>query len=405
MLTSMYSAPRDFSTELLVVIADDDATQRTLAAAVVRRLGCRPLVAGDGLSALQLIRESGASILVCDLDMPGLDGHQLTSEVRRMDLGRYIHIIMLTGHDQVEERHRALEAGVDDFMTKPLDTALMTVRLRAAARLIRHEQVLSERNRALEEAKSRIESDLHAAATAQRRLLPGGDGNLCGFRFASAFQPSAYVSGDMFGWFALNDCQLGFYAVDVAGHGVHAALMSVAIGHMVTPEYFSGLALSSGDRPDPALLVQDLNRHFFREDSSDYFAMICGIVDARRGSVRFCQAGYPHPVLANGEGRPGLIGDGGLPVGLLAGASFENQEVSVRPGDRLVICSDGVTEAESSAGVHFGSERLCALIRDRSPREAADLPGAIVASLDDWRGGLPLEDDLTVLVLERSDRP
>lgn len=99
MLTSMYSAPRDFSTELLVVIADDDATQRTLAAAVVRRLGCRPLVAGDGLSALQLIRESGASILVCDLDMPGLDGHQLTSEVRRMDLGRYIHIIMLTGHD------------------------------------------------------------------------------------------------------------------------------------------------------------------------------------------------------------------------------------------------------------------------------------------------------------------
>lgn len=400
----MYSGPRDFSTELLVVIADDDATQRTLAAAVVRRLGCRPLVADDGLAALQLIRESGASILVCDLEMPGLDGHQLTREVRRLDLGRYIHIIMLTGHDQVEERRRALEAGVDDFMTKPLDTALMTVRLRAAARLIRHEQVLSERNRALEDAKSRIESDLHAAATAQRRLLPGGDGTLCGFRFASAFQPSAYVSGDMFGWFALNDCQLGFYAVDVAGHGVQAALMSVAIGHMVTPEYFSGLVLS-GDRPDPALLVQDLNRHFFREDSSDYFAMVCGVVDARRGSLRFCQAGYPHPVLAGTGSPPALVGEGGLPVGLLDGAGFENQEAAIGPGDRLVICSDGVTEAESARGVHFGAERLCALIRERGTCEAAELPGAIVASLDDWRGGLPLEDDLTVLVLERSDRP
>lgn len=401
----MYSAPRDFSTELLVVIADDDATQRTLAAAVVRRQGCRPLVADNGLSALQLIRESGASILVCDLEMPGMDGHELTREVRRMDLGRYIHIIMLTGHDQVQERHRALEAGVDDFMTKPLDTALMTVRLRAAARLIRHEQALSERNRALEEAKFRIESDLNAAATAQRRLLPGGDGDICGFRFASAFQPSAYVSGDMFGWFALNDCQLGFYAVDVAGHGVHAALMSVAIGHMVTPEYFTELVLASGDRPDPALLVQDLNRHFFREDSSDYFAMLCGIVDARCGTVRFCQAGYPHPVLVGGEDRPALVGDGGLPVGLLSGATFENQEIALRPGNRLVICSDGVTEAESSAGVHFGSERLCALIRDRGSREARELPREIVASLDHWRGGLPLEDDLTVLVLERSDRP
>ena len=133
--------------------------------------------------------------------------------------------------------------------------------------------------------------------------------------------------------------------------------------------------------------------------------MLCGIVDARCGTVRFCQAGYPHPVLAGGEGRPALVGDGGLPVGLLSGATFENQEIAIRPGDRLVICSDGVTEAESSAGVHFGSERLCALIRDRSPREATELPRAIVSSLDDWRGGLPLEDDLTVLVLERSDRP
>lgn len=397
----MYSAPSDFSTELLVVIADDDATQRTLAAAVVRRLGCKPLVASDGLMALQLIRDSGASILVCDLEMPGLNGHELTRQVRQSDLGRYIHIIMLTGHDQVEERRRALEAGVDDFMTKPLDAALMTVRIRAATRLIRHEHVLSERNRALEQAKSRIESDLHAAATAQRRLLPGEDGDLCGFRFASAFQPSAYVSGDMFGWFALDDCRLGFYAVDVAGHGVQAALMSVAIGHMITPGYFAGLVLA-GDRPDPALLVQDLNRHFFREDSSDYFAMLCGIVDGRHGTLRFCQAGYPHPVLVSASGEPSLVGEGGLPVGLLAGARFENQETALAPGDRFVVCSDGVTEAESSAGLHFGTERLTRLIERRGGQSLASLPATIVSALDDWRGGLPLEDDLTVLVLERS---
>ena len=99
-----------------------------------------------------------------------------------------------------------------------------------------------------------------------------------------------------------------------------------------------------------------------------------------------------------------LAGDGGLPVGLLGNATFENQEVAMGPGDRLVICSDGVTEAESSAGTLFGTERLCALVRDRGAREATALPGAIVSALDDWRGGLPLEDDLTVLVLERSDR-
>lgn len=398
----MYSAPNDFSTELLVVIAAGDATQRVLAAAAVHRLGCRPLLADDGQMALQLIRDSGASILVCDPDMPGLDGHELTLRVRQLDLGRYVHIIMLTGHDQDEERLRALEAGVDDFMTKPLDTALMTVRIRAAARLIRHEQIFSERNRALQEAKSRIASGLQAAATAQRRLLPGSDDDLCGLRIASAFQPSACVSGDLFGWFALDDRHLGFYAVDVAGHGVQAALMSVAIGHRMMPEYFAGLVLG-GDRPDPARLVADLNRHFFREDSSDHFTMICGIVDGHSGSVRFCQAGYPHPVLAVG-GQPSPAGEGGLPVGLLADASFENQEAALGPGDMLAICSDGVTRAESSAGLPFGAARLCALIRDRGRPDATRLPRAIVSAIDDWRGGLPPDDDLAVLVLERSDR-
>jgi len=385
-----------------VVIADDDATQRIFASSVISRMGSQPLLAEDGLSALRLIEESGASILLCDLDMPGIDGHEVTRRIRQTNLGRYIHIVMLTAAGQAEERRRALEAGVDDFMTKPLDAAVLTVRMRAAARLIEHEEALSDRNRALELAKSRIEHDLGIAAEAQRRLLPDLEGQIRGCRFASAFVPSAYVSGDMFGCLSLAPDLVGFYAVDVAGHGIHAALLSVAVGHLVTAEYFASHTLSDGGKPDPAGLARDLNRRFCREDGTDYFTMFCGIIDQRAGRLHFCQAGYPTPVLTAPCGRTEILGDGGFPVGLLPTAEYENHEVAMEVGQTLVLCSDGVTEAEDAAGEAFGDNRVRGLVSRNVGKDVAAFPRAVVSALAEWRAGAPLDDDLTVFALERS---
>ncbi|WP_410217411.1 PP2C family protein-serine/threonine phosphatase [Paracoccus sp. (in: a-proteobacteria)] len=385
-----------------VVIADDDAMQRVFASSVVSRMGYQPLLAEDGLAALRLIEESGASILLCDLDMPGLNGHEVTRRIRQADLGRYIHIIMLTATDQAQELHRALEAGVDDFMTKPLNAAVLKIRIRAAVRLIEHEITLSERNRALEEAKQRIEHDLDIAAEAQRRLLPDLAGRIRGCRFASAFVPSAYVSGDMFGCLPLSRDLLGFYAIDVAGHGVHAALMSVAIGHLVTTEFFASLTLSGGGTPEPAALARELNLRFYRHDGTDYFTMFCGILDQRNARLHYCQAGYPSPILAARCGRTQMLGDGGYPVGLLTSAGFESQDIDMQPGQMLVLCSDGVSEAENANGEAFGDDRLQSLISRHAGSGATAVPAAVVADLAEWRRGRPLEDDLTVFALERS---
>lgn len=389
-----------------VVIADDDATQRIFASAVVSRIGFTPVLARDGIEALEMIERSGASILVCDLDMPGLDGHEVTRRIRAADLGRYIHVVMLTAAGQAEQRRLALEAGVDDFMTKPLDAAMLTVRIRAAARLVDHEQALSDRNRALQLAKRRIEHDLNTAAEAQRRLLPNQARDIRGCRFGSAFQPSAYVSGDMFGYYPLSGDRLGFYAVDVAGHGIHAALLSVAIGHLVTAQYFADKvgAGTGTDRgaPDPAAMARALNDRFFRDDGTDYFTMFCGVLDQRDGRLFFCQAGYPSPILARRDATTLVVGDGGFPVGLLKTADFHNGVIDLAPGETLILCSDGAAEAESPDGAPFGEDRLRGLIAAHARKDVQALPGAIVAALADWRGGRPLEDDLTVLALERS---
>lgn len=385
-----------------IVIADDDATQRIFASTVISRLGFTPVLARDGLEALEMIESSGASILVCDLDMPGIDGHEVTRRLRAADLGRYIHVVMLTSAGQAEQRRMALEAGVDDFMTKPLDAAMLTARIRAAARLVDHEQVLSEKNHALQQAKRRIEHDLNVAAEAQRRLLPNRARDIRGCRFGSAFQPSAYVSGDMFGYYPLPGDRLGFYAVDVAGHGIHAALLSVAIGHLVTAQYFADKVGTGPGAPDPAGMVRALNDRFFREDGTDYFTMFCGVLDQRAGRLFFCQAGYPSPILARRDGTTEVVGDGGFPVGLLRTADFPNGTIDLAAGETLILCSDGAIEAEAPDGAPFGEDRLRGLVAEHAHKDVEALPGAVVTALAAWRGGRPLEDDLTVLALERN---
>lgn len=384
-----------------VIIADDDDLQRAILSAALTRMGHDPIEAVDGAQAYDLLCQHEASILVCDLKMPGMDGNDLTKKVRDTILDRYVHIIMVTGHDQEEVRRHALHLGVDDFMGKPIETATLTARISITERLVQHEQLIQEKTRILEEAQRVIEKDLNAAAVAQMRLLPAPqiDGPLCSFY--SAFVPSSYVSGDMFATFQLQGNRTGFYAMDVSGHGVSAALLSVAIGHLVTADYFARNCFDDNDAPDPARLAKTLNDRFYHDDSEDYFTLFCGVIDHASQVLHFCQAGYPKPMAVASNGTIREIGEGGYPVALLRDVDFTSDSTALRVDDALIVFSDGATEAENADAVAFGKDRLSATVQAAHARDVASIPDAIVAALRAWRGQPTLDDDLTVLVCQR----
>jgi len=183
---------------LKVIVAEDSELQRLFLCSLINGLGFEAIEAEDGRVALDLIQQTGAQILISDLEMPHLDGVGLTRKIRQLGLDHYVHVIMVTGADETEIRDEALLAGVDDFITKGSSTAMLKARLRTATRLVSH----------------------RAAAEAQRQLLPNLRKDILGFGVASAFVPSSIVSGDMFGCFELENGNLGFYAIDVSGHGV-----------------------------------------------------------------------------------------------------------------------------------------------------------------------------------------
>lgn len=384
-----------------ILVADDDATQRFYISALLRKLGHEPVEAADGEEALRMLASSEAQILVCDLDMPVMDGLELTRRIRERRGGHYVHVVMVTGRDREDDRRRALDVGVDDFISKPFEASMLRVRISAAVRLVEHERQLNEKNRILREAHEQIRADLEAAALAQRRMLPLGSSVLGRCAFSASFVPSAFVSGDMFGYFELGQGRIGFYAIDVAGHGVQAALTSVAFGHLVTAEYFASKAIGPNGRANPAALAASLNRRFFKADSDEYLTLFAAVLDEETGDLSYCLAGYPPPLLVGGASGPRRLGDGGYPVGLLAQAVYSNSHARVEPGDRIVLFSDGATEAEDPEGTAFGDTRLSHLIENEAAQDASRLPRRVTEELMRWRQGHSLADDLTVLVMER----
>lgn len=386
---------------LKVIVAEDSELQRLVLCSLINGMGFEAIEAENGRVALDLIQTTGAQILITDFDMPLLDGIGLTKDVRALGLQHYVHIIMVTGADEVETRDDALLVGVDDFITKGSSTTMLRARLRTATRLISHASQLAERTRVLKETNARIEDDLCAAATAQRQLLPTLHDDILGFSVASAFVPSSIVSGDMFGCFELEDGKLGFYTIDVSGHGVHASLLSVALGYLITPEFFQNQAFDETGVADPAALVNALNLRFSAFDNDDYFTMFCGIIDAASGRLDYCQAGYPSPLCVTEAGVVNPVGDGGFPVGLLVGASYENNIHQIAIGSGLVICSDAACEAENEGRELFGNDRVANVAQMIATHKPHDIPQNIVRALSKWRGGKPLVDDLTIVAMKR----
>lgn len=154
---------------LKVIVAEDSELQRLYLCSLINGLGFEAIEAKDGLIALELVAQTGAEIVISDLEMPHLDGIGLTRKIRALELDQYVHVIMVTDADEVEMRDEALQAGVDDFISKGSSTALLKARLQTAVRLINHASELADRTRIIKETNARIQVDLRRPA-AQRQL-------------------------------------------------------------------------------------------------------------------------------------------------------------------------------------------------------------------------------------------
>jgi phosphoserine phosphatase RsbU/P len=391
------------------LVVDDAPDIRIFVRTLLEKWGYETDVASEGLEGFAKLKDSDIPLLVCDWMMPGMSGPELCRAVREAELGRYVYVILLTGRSEKADLVEGLNAGADDFLSKPIDAPVLKARLRVAERILSLEQRLSEQNRQLRDSRNRLEqaydqiqTDLKAAARVQRQMLPTSDRPVLPLHAEWMFLPAAQVSGDNFNFFELTANLIGFYHLDVSGHGIPAALLSASLSRSLVPGGGPGVAVKA-DFLDPARFLADLNRQLGSPDGEveKYATIAYGTIDKRSGEVEIALAGHPHPIVLRHCGKIEYLTAGGLPVGMFPEVTYEPQRLRLDPGDRLILYSDGVTECENVGGDAFGEAQLEAIAISSTCASAPQLTEAIGASLREWRGPGDFEDDISVLVLTR----
>ncbi len=393
-------------------MVDDDRLCRSLLQDALCGWGHEVLCAEDGAQAWERLEADRAiSLVITDWVMPRLDGLELCRRIRAAEFSPYLPVLLSTSRNEEEEVAQGLAAGADAFLTKPLHLPTLRAQLRVAERILQLEERLESRLRCLAEAHERIRRDLEAAAAVQRAHLPERPPSLGKLEFAWAYEACETLGGDMFNVFRLDESHVGIYVLDVSGHGTAAALLSVSLSRALVPHPQQGGILKQ-PRPAPpyyeilapAEVAAELNRRFPLIDEAGRFCtLLYGILDVASHRFRYVSAGHPDPIVVLGEHRLAQRGAGGPPIGVLQDAGWEEIELQLAPGSRLLLYTDGASEAANERGERFGEERLLAAIAGARDGEAPGIAGTIArlrAQLAAFGGGRPPHDDVTLLGLE-----
>jgi sigma-B regulation protein RsbU (phosphoserine phosphatase) len=403
--------------ERRVLVVDDSATQRRLVAARIRPLGYRVEEAASGDEALERLRHDPVPLVISDWMMPGLSGPELCRAIREMQNDLYIYVVLLTARRGANDVIEGLGAGADDFMSKPVDEGELLARLTAGWRRIEIQAELVRRNQKLADAYSRlstlyerIDSDLRAAAALQREFLPEPHAVLRGAEIAGHCRFSGHIGGDHVGYFPAGERQLGLYSIDVSGHGVASALVAIRLAQHFNPRDLAGnIAFETGTggarraRP-PHEVVTDLNRRFLAGDTHDlYFTIAYGLLDLVSGALSLCQAGHAPAAILSPQGRVRFASLGGPPVGLIPDAEFRTDETRLVPGERLLLYSDGITEAVAPDGTMLGEAGFTGILARHAGRAFREFLPRVLAEIDASTGGPDYADDLSVVTVEMPD--
>ncbi len=252
-------------------------------------------------------------------------------------------------------------------------------------------------------AHARMKKDLDAAARVQQSLLPASLPESDRVQIAWQYHPCDELAGDSLNVHRLGPRHISLYVVDVSGHGVPAALLSVSVARSLEPSMDpSCLVTDSGDAvTSPADVARRLNTLYPMENyNGHYFTMVYGVLDLETGRFRFITAGHPGPILVRPGAPPKQVVAPALMIGALEGVNFSDSEVQLAAGDRLYLFSDGLYEEINDAEEQFELSRLMESLASRADESLDASLEAVRQDLVAWHGDDDFTDDFSILAVE-----
>ncbi len=396
-----------------ILIVDDEELNRDGLSRRLQRHDYEVVTARSGREAIELLGGRQFDLVLLDIMMPGMNGLEVLKFLRRVDSLVDLPIIMVTAKGESEDIVEALELGANDYVTKPLDFPVALARIRTQlalrravtqvkeleGRLDAHNRELKAATESLAAANERHTRDLDAAARVQRGFRPRLPSELGGARFAWALETCSPLAGDYVNVFPLSERHVGLCVLDVAGHGVAAAFLSVILSQQLMR-----IACPCGTEIRPvAEVVAWLCREITPQAAAGHaVSLLYGVLALDSGEFRFVSAGHPGPIHLRADEPPAQQEVTGYPLGV-GGDAYKEQPLTLRRGDRLLLYSDGLLATRNADGEHFGLHRLLEALDANRRLPLAAARDALVAAVDGWRGEVPRQDDVSILLLERPE--
>jgi len=380
-----------------ILVVDDDAMSRRVLAQLLSAAGYNCRASNDGSEALETIHARPPSLLLLDFDMPGLNGAEVLRRLRSDEDPTVAQIpaIMLTAHGSEQSEVSCLQAGADDFVTKPVNASVLRARIETQLRLRLMRRQLERQNDELEKWRRDLERDLAAARLTQQSLIPQKLLLLPGWQIATCYRPVIQVGGDIYGWLRMKDGRVLFWIADGTGHGAAAALLTTLAKLL----FHHG----SMDHDSPASLMEAVDNDFRSTfGARSFMTAMCVALNPATGQAQVVGAGHPPLLVVRRDGTTESIPSVAPPLGLIKRAAFNETAVGLEPGDAFLLYTDGLFWWSKDERHRVTPEQFEKVL-DHSAPSADALLKRIVAQTVPKNSAKTAPDDVAAIAVRRED--
>lgn len=384
-------APHKPAVSAKILIVDDEPENCAVLRRRLEKEGhvCTPV--HDGETALARLAAEPFDLVLLDIVMSGMDGREVLRRIKQDEALRHLPVIMISALDEIERVAECVEWGAEDYLPKPFNPVLLRARIGASLDRKRLRDGEQEAFLALQESQRRLAAELTEAASYVQGVLPAplDSGPVL---TAWEFRPSSSLGGDAFGYGPLDNETFGICLLDVCGHGVGAALLSISVLNVIRAESLPGV-----DFRDPGAVLAGLNTAFPMERHGEmFFTAWCGIYHQPTRTMRFAAGGHPPAVLVKKDGSADLLAAKGPVVGAMDGAKFAVQERTIPPQSRVFVFSDGAYEITRSDGTMTNHGDLVNLLSQAPEKDAVPWVMSHLQSLNSQKS---FDDDVSFVEL------
>ena len=368
-----------------LLVADDQPHILTALEMLLDECGYQTELVSSPEGALASLEKGSFDVALLDLNYTrdttgGVEGLELVSKIRLLD--QNIPLVVMTAWGNVELAVEAMRRGASDFVQKPWNNRQLLEKVR--------EQV--ERGRVLRSSQRRRQEESSEASEIQRNLLPSSIPQIPGYDISATTKSVHSVGGDYYNVAKISETQTAFCIADVAGKGLPGALLMSNLQASLKPLMRAGF--------EPRELCRRLNRTLCEiMPESKFISLFYGVLDSENGHFTYCNAGHNPPILLRADGSASELNSSGAILGRFPDWQYLQLDRRLKPGDTLLLFTDGVVEACSSENELFGEQRLIQLARKCAGQNAGDLQSALLNAASDHCGGT-FQDDATMIVIQ-----